>query len=72
MTSANPNYLPKASPPNTITQDGRVTTQQFEEEAYIQSITDKETDGGIRQEGEKGVCESIVVQIAELLQIQLE
>lgn len=72
MTSANPNYLPEASPPNTITQDGRVTIQQFEEEAYIQSITDRETDGGIPQEGEQGVWESIVVQIAELLQIQLE
>lgn len=72
MTSSNPNYLPEASPPDTITQDGGVTTQQFEKESYIQSIRDKEIDGGICQEGEQGVWESTVVQIAELLQIQLE
>ena len=72
MTSSNPDFLPEASPPNAITWDGGVTAQQFEKESYIQSITDKETEGGIFQEGEQGVWESIVVQIAELLQIQLE
>ena len=47
MTSSNPDFLPEASPPNAITWDGGVTAYQFEKESYIQSITDKETEGGI-------------------------
>ena len=41
MTSSNPNYLPKAPPPNTITSEGRVTTYEFWGETNSLSITAK-------------------------------
>ena len=43
MTLTNPNYLPKAPSPNTITSGSRVSTYEFGGDTSIQSVTRKQT-----------------------------
>ena len=38
MTSAKPNYVPKAAPPTTIILVSKISNYEFGEDTYIQSI----------------------------------